>query len=243
MMQNNNTIGRILSIQKILVEGVEKTPEGAEADGKVAPYMLIRGSGGNDAIVDSNGNLVCMLKGSENVPIAQDADGNMNAIMKGDDGVTKRIIAVDDSGVILSRMKGAYGSTLKDIAVDADGNMNAIMKGEYGGNLVTWKVDDEGRGEMFVHQIIDYTCVETKSGIATSSESDAISFTETVRRIRVVANDYDMYLRTSPDGTTWEDQIHIKADASKQWFDIACHSFKVQRYDANDVIYEVEGYR
>ena len=84
--------------------------------------------------------------------------------------------------------------------------------------------------------------VEGLSGTATGTESGAIEFAETVSRVRIIANDYDMYLRPSRDGVNYEDQIHIKHDV-EQSFDITCASFKVQRYGANDVLYEVEGYR
>lgn len=243
-MINSTIFGRILSISKILVDGVETTADGVSADGKNAQYFVVRGSTGNNAIVDSNGNLVCMLKGSENIPIAQDAAGNLtsvmkgdyagalktikvdtngqmyiamtgqsigvnnhpsdyfkaseypadyakstdipsdyfkadeSAVMKGDDSGTKRLVAVDTSGIMLSRMKGAYGSvlkdillddtgimlsrmkgsfggTLKDISLDTDGNMISVMKGDYAGALKTWKVDADGRGEMFLNDPAD----------------------------------------------------------------------------------------
>lgn len=89
-MLNSTIFGRVLSIHKILVDGVETTADGKTADGKTAQYFVVRGSTGNDAIVDSNGNLVCMLKGSENVPIAQDSGGNLVSVMKGNyDGALK----------------------------------------------------------------------------------------------------------------------------------------------------------
>lgn len=84
--------------------------------------------------------------------------------------------------------------------------------------------------------------VEVETGIAVAAESADIGFLNTVSKLRVIANGFDMYLRPSRDGTNFEDQIHIKAD-TEQTFDIACASFRVQRYGVNDVIYEVEGYR
>ena len=83
--------------------------------------------------------------------------------------------------------------------------------------------------------------VDTQGGLAQAVESAAIAFVDTVSKVRVIANTNDMYLRTSRDGTNWEDQIHILADIP-QTFNIACHSFMVQRYGVNDVNYEVEGY-
>ena len=84
--------------------------------------------------------------------------------------------------------------------------------------------------------------VQALGGTAVAAESTAIEFTDTVSRVRIIANDYDMYFRPSRDGTNYEDQIHIKHDV-EQSFDITCASFKVQRYTSNDVDYEVEGYR
>lgn len=84
--------------------------------------------------------------------------------------------------------------------------------------------------------------MEAASGVALAAESGDIEFAEAVSKIRVIANDFDMYLRPSRDGTNFEDQIHVKADV-EQTFDMTCAAFRVQRYGVNNVIYEVEGYR
>lgn len=84
--------------------------------------------------------------------------------------------------------------------------------------------------------------VETMDGTAGAVESGDVIFTETVSKVRVIANAHDMYIRPSRDGVNFEDQIHIVAGAP-ELFDITCQRFRVQRYGANDVIYEVEGYR
>ena len=84
--------------------------------------------------------------------------------------------------------------------------------------------------------------VESLNGTATVTESGDITFAEAVSRVRIIANTYDMLFRSSRDGINFEDQIHIKHDV-EQSFDITCTSFRVQRYDVNDVDYEVEGYR
>ena len=84
--------------------------------------------------------------------------------------------------------------------------------------------------------------IEVETGIAVAVESADIEFDDAVSQVRVIANDFDMYFRPSRDGTNFEDQIHVKADV-EQIFDITCAAFRAQRYDVNDVIYEVEGYR
>ena len=84
--------------------------------------------------------------------------------------------------------------------------------------------------------------IQALNGTATATESGAIEFTEIESRVRIIANDYDMYFRPSRDGVNYEDQIHIKHDV-EQSFDITCKCFMVQRYTANDVNYEIEGYR
>ena len=84
--------------------------------------------------------------------------------------------------------------------------------------------------------------VDTRVGVAAMVESGDIVFDTPASKFRVIANDHDMYIRTSRDGINMEDQIHIKADV-EQVFDITCHSFRVQRYGVNDVNYEIEGYR
>lgn len=84
--------------------------------------------------------------------------------------------------------------------------------------------------------------VESLNGTAGAVESAGIGFTETISRVRIIANDHDMYFRSSRDGVNYEDQVHIKADV-EQSFDITTASFMVQRYGLNDADYEVEGYR
>lgn len=84
--------------------------------------------------------------------------------------------------------------------------------------------------------------VETQDGVAGAVESGDVIFAETVSKVRVIANEHDMYFRTSRDGTNFEDQIHVVGGAPES-FDITCNRFRVQRYGVNDVIYEVEGYR
>ena len=84
--------------------------------------------------------------------------------------------------------------------------------------------------------------VEALTGTAGALESAGTDFTETASKVRVIANDFDMYFRPSRDGTNYEDQIHVKADV-EQVFDITCMAFRVQRYGVNDVVYEIEGYR
>ena len=84
--------------------------------------------------------------------------------------------------------------------------------------------------------------VEVLTGTALAAESGGVDFTETASKVRIIANDFDLYFRPSRDGTNYEDQIHIKADV-EQVFDIACKAFTVQRYGVNDVIYEAEAYR
>ena len=84
--------------------------------------------------------------------------------------------------------------------------------------------------------------IEVDTGTAVAAESADIDLANTASRIRVIANDFDMYFRSSRDGTNFEDQIHIIAD-TEQTFDIVCASYRVQRYGLNDVEYEVEAYR
>lgn len=84
--------------------------------------------------------------------------------------------------------------------------------------------------------------VERLTGTAVAAESGDIDFSSTASKVRVIANEYDMYIRPSRDGFNYDDQIYIKADV-EQVFDIACKSFKAQRHGVNDVVYEIEGYR
>lgn len=84
--------------------------------------------------------------------------------------------------------------------------------------------------------------VETSAGTAVAAESAAVGFVNTVSKVRIIANAFDMYFRPSRDGVNFEDQVHIIAGEAET-LDMTCASFTVQRYGLNDVIYEVEGYR
>jgi len=57
MALNTRTTGRMLSVQKIIVGGLDVTPEGTDADGKDAIYNVIRGASGNDVLVDTSGRI------------------------------------------------------------------------------------------------------------------------------------------------------------------------------------------
>ena len=84
--------------------------------------------------------------------------------------------------------------------------------------------------------------VEALAGTAVAAESANIVFDNAVSKVRIIANTHPMYFRPSRDGTNFEDQVHILPDVSES-FDITCAAFTVQRYGANDVDYEIEGYR
>ena len=115
-------------------------------------------------------------------------------------------------------------------AVGWTGTKAVMLKATVGGVL---KVANVGSG---------LERVEVESGVAGAVESGDVVFDHTVSKVRVIANDYDMYFRPSRDGVNFEDQVHVKADV-EQSFDITCSAFRVQRYDVNDALYEVEGYR
>ena len=84
--------------------------------------------------------------------------------------------------------------------------------------------------------------VEASTGLAVAAESGDIVLGDIASKVRIIANGFDMYFRPSRDGTNYEDQIHIVAGAPET-LDLTCQSFRVQRYGANDALYEIEGYR
>lgn len=84
--------------------------------------------------------------------------------------------------------------------------------------------------------------IETDAGVAGAVESGDQVFGEIASKVRIIANDFGMYFRPSRDGTNFEDQIHVLPDIENV-FEITCAAYRVQRYGANDVLYEVEGYR
>jgi len=81
---------------------------------------------------------------------------------------------------------------------------------------------------------------ERKTGTATSTLSSAVSFSQTVSRIDVIAVDYDIYLYPSPDGVTFYDAIRCLTGI-RNVFDLSVKAFKVKRAEANDSDYEVVG--
>jgi len=57
---------------------------------------------------------------------------------------TLKDIAIDENGVLLSKMTGQYADILKPIAIDQNGLMLAVMKGDFSGALKTIAVDTNG---------------------------------------------------------------------------------------------------
>jgi len=84
--------------------------------------------------------------------------------------------------------------------------------------------------------------VEVKKGIATSTLSSAVNFSESVSKVRIISKDYGFYLYPSKDGVTFYDSILVK-DNADFYVDITCISFKVKRSGKNDAQYRIEGYR
>jgi hypothetical protein len=76
--------------------------------------------------------------------VAVDAAGIILARMKGAFGEVLKDIAVDTNGIMVARMKGAFGAVLKDIALDTDGSMLARMQGRYSGAAKDMALDVDG---------------------------------------------------------------------------------------------------
>ena len=81
---------------------------------------------------------------------------------------------------------------------------------------------------------------ERKTGVATDTLSSAVTFSNTVSRVEVIAVDYDVYLYPSPDGVTFYDAIRC-ITGIRNVFDLSVKAFKVKRADINDSEYEVVG--
>ncbi len=81
---------------------------------------------------------------------------------------------------------------------------------------------------------------ERKTGVATDTLSSAVSFTNTVSRVDVIAVDYDIYFYPSPDGVTFYDGVRCLTGV-RNVFDLSVKAFKVKRADVNDSDYEVVG--
>jgi len=81
---------------------------------------------------------------------------------------------------------------------------------------------------------------ERKTGVATDTLSSAVTFSNTVSRVDVIAVDYDIYFYPSPDGATFYDAIRCLTGV-RNVFDLSVKAFKVKRADVNDSDYEVVG--
>ena len=82
--------------------------------------------------------------------------------------------------------------------------------------------------------------VETKTGVALSVESAAVTLSGTAVRIEVYADTHPLKVRTSWDGVNWNDQLTVLADI-RTIYPLRVKAFKVQRAGINDVDYEVVG--
>lgn len=113
--------------------------------------------------IDATGQLYIVMTGQQisvdNLPSDYFKDGedigsitsnvtvdqsDSDRVIQGDDAGNKRYVAVDNTGVILARLKGAYGGVLKDISVDDTGIILARLKGSFGGVLKDINVDTNG---------------------------------------------------------------------------------------------------
>jgi len=81
---------------------------------------------------------------------------------------------------------------------------------------------------------------ERKTGVATDTISSAITFTNTVSRVDIIAVDYDIYFYPSPDGVTFYDPLRCLTGI-RNVFDLSVKAFKVKRADVNDSDYEIIG--
>jgi len=81
---------------------------------------------------------------------------------------------------------------------------------------------------------------ERKTGVAIDTLSSAVSFTNTVSRVDIIAVDYDIYFYPSPDGVTFYDGVRCLTGI-RNVFDLSVKAFKVKRAGVNDSDYEVVG--
>jgi len=81
---------------------------------------------------------------------------------------TLKDIAVDENGIMLSKMTGQYADILKPIAIDQDGFMLAVMKGDFEGSLKTIGLNTNGyiRADITA-QALNYLKVSPTYGRAT----------------------------------------------------------------------------
>ena len=132
--------------------------------------MLFEGKYGTElkpVLVDANGQLYIVMTGvapgTELTVFQAEKDRDIIGL----EGSTRRQIAVDASGIILTRLQGSYGGALKDVAVDPDGLILAAIKGDYEGTLKTVAVTDVGVLKTdFFSQSLDFLRVRPVYGQA-----------------------------------------------------------------------------
>jgi hypothetical protein len=83
--------------------------------------------------------------GSGYIPVMVDTNGNILAVLKGWDGAALQTLLVDSDGNLNVKIKGTDGSDLKTLKTDTDGNLLSLMKASFSGTLKTVACDTDGR--------------------------------------------------------------------------------------------------
>jgi len=123
---------------------IAMTGQSLEVGNLPSDYMT---EGGNVAVpagLDVNNQPSDYMTEGGNVAVPAGLDVNSSPPIQGEDEGTPHVVAVDTNGVILARLKGAFGALLKDIAVDTTGILLARLKGAFGGVLKDIAVDTNG---------------------------------------------------------------------------------------------------
>jgi len=94
--------------------------------------------------VDSNGQLIAILKGASGNEVAVDVNGYLTAILKGYDGSSYKTIKTDSDGRIEALMKGLYNSTPTALKVDSAGRIIAMLNALYNTTETPLKCDANG---------------------------------------------------------------------------------------------------
>jgi len=205
--------------------------------------MSMHGKFGDDykpVAVDSEGNLVAIMTGSDGVDsqvILTDASGRMISILY--DPVNDRFIAIDSDGFLTTVLKGNDGGVLRTVevdgggrivtvlrdpvndrylSIDADGYLVSVMKGLDGATLRTIAVDANGimKANLSVQDLNFLTVRPAYGSVVLEKDNDAIPDSEETELILIEGQGviYDGIISSSCGDTPASYKYRIKVDGS-----------------------------
>lgn len=105
------------------------------------------------------------------------------------------------------------------------------------------KIEATDTGALKVANVgMGLSTVESEAIFAVTALSSAVTFSAVQQRIEVMPVDYPIYISTSVDGVTFQEELYCYGN-QRNTFDIACLAFKHRRAGINNVDAVVNGFR